>query len=64
MILYLIKLKETGLYILEHDSDTVKTWFENHNPKEVGICKKKYLNLKNENEYIKDFIKICLGFCC
>lgn len=45
-----------AVYTGTHDSDTVKTWFENHNPKEVQFAKK-YLHLTEESDYINGFIR-------
>lgn len=45
-----------AVYTGTHDSDTVKSWFLKANPKEVEFAKK-YLNLKDESEYVIGFIK-------
>lgn len=45
-----------AVYTGTHDSDTVKSWFEKSNPKEVEFAKK-YLNLTDERNYVKGFIK-------
>ena len=45
-----------AVYTGTHDSDTVKSWFEKANKKEVEFAKK-YLNLTDPKDYVKGFIR-------
>lgn len=45
-----------AVYTGTHDSDTVKSWFEKANKKEVEFAKK-YLHLTDEKDYVLGFIR-------
>lgn len=45
-----------AVYTGTHDSDTVKSWFEKADKKEVDFAKK-YLHLTDEKDYVKGFIR-------